>query len=215
MKRKSTFLFLAAVLAAPLASAQITLHNFSAFESPNTFFVGDWELNGDPIGTHSPRASFAQGAGFYTFTGGSNSDSAAAVYFFDTPIDITGHSLLEVSAQLFAGNTASSLTITLFDSLGESAFAVVAPEAFAGLGFTTISTALTFSSGFNSSDLSSFQLSGNVVGGNQTLSLSLDQLSVAVPVPVPEPSTYGALACGFIATLAIARRLRRHVSKYE
>ena len=206
MRTKLTLLCLGAVLATPFASAQIVLHDFAAFESPNTFFVGDWELNGDPIGTHSPRASFAQGAGFYTFAGGSNSDSAAATYFFNTPINIAGYSMLDVSAQLVAGNTAPNLTITLFDSLGESAFAVVSPDTFAGSGFTTISTALTFSSGFNASDLSSFQLSGNIPGGSQTLSLTLDQLSVTA---VPEASTYGALAGVFITALILARRLRR------
>jgi len=212
MRTKLTILFLCTLFATPFASAQLTLNDFSAFESPNTFFAGDWELTGDIAGTHLPRSSFAQGAGFYTFADGSNSDSAAAIYFFDSPINITGYSLLQVSARLFSGNTAPTLTIALFDSLGASAFAVMSTAAFAGPSFTVLSTPLTYSPGFDASDLTSFQLSGSVVGGNQTLSISLDHLSVAAPTvtsPVPESSAYGALSAAFIATLVIARRLRK------
>jgi hypothetical protein len=209
---KSKLLLLSARLAAPFASAQITLNDFSAFASPtNTFFTGDWELTGDPAGSSSPRASFSQGAGFYNFAGGSNADTATAVYFFDAPLNITGLSLLQVSARLVAGNTAPALTITLFDSTGGSAFAVVAPSAFAGAGFTTLSSVLTFS-GFNASDLSSFQLSGNVVNGSNTLNLSIDNLAVAAPrviTPVPEPAAYGALGVVALLTLTSVRRFRR------
>jgi len=210
---KSKLLLLCALLGAPFASAQITLNDFSAFASPtNTFFTGDWELTGDPAGSSSPRASFSQGAGFYNFTGGSNADTATAIYFFDAPVNISGLSLLEVSAHLLVGNTAPALTITLFDSTGGSAFAVVAPSAFAGAGFTTLSAPLTFFD-FNASDLSSFQLSGNVVNGSNPLDLSIDNLAVAAPravVPVPEPAAYGALGVVSLLTLIGVRRFRRN-----
>ena len=204
---KTSLLAAAALLAAPFASAQLTLQNFSAFESANTFFVGDWELNGDAGGTHSPRLSFSQGAGFYTFAGGSDSDTSSAFYFFDGPIDITGLSFLQLSARLEQGNTAPAFTITFFDSLGESASARVSLDTFAETNFSTFATELTFSAGFNTTDLSAFQISGNVIGGDQILGVSLDNL--AVSVPVPEPSTYGLLGGALIGVLIFVRRVRR------
>ncbi len=209
---KSVLLAAVALLALPLARAQLTLHNFSAFESANTVFVGDWELTGDTIGTGSPRSGFAQGAGFYTFAGGSNSDTASAFYFFDAPLNMTGLSLLQVSARLLAGNTAPTFTISLFDSLGESAFAVFSTAAFAGPGFTTLSAALTFSPGFDRADLSSFQISGNVLGGSATLGISLDHLAVAAPralTAVPEPAAYGWVSVAILGGAIVFSRKKR------
>lgn len=211
MKPTLQFLCLGAALTACSASAQISLNNFSSFVSPNTFFTGDWELNGDLGGTNSPRASFSQGAGFYNFTGGSNNADAAAFVFFDTPVDISGNSFLQLSARLAAGNTAPTLTVSLFDSLGGSAFAVLPTSAFAGVGFTTISAPLTFTPGFHANDLTSFALSGNVINGADVFALSVDQLSVAAAAatPVPEASTHGLLASAFLAIGVSVRRLRR------
>ncbi len=200
-----------ALWAAPFAAAQITIENFSAFQSPNTYFLGDWELNGDAGGTNSPRASFSQGAGFYNFAGGSNNDSASAFEFFNAPINITGNSLLQVSAKLLAGNTAPTFTISLFDSIGESAFAVFSTASFSSASFSTITTALTFSPGFDRTDLSSLQISGNVVGGTAKLGLSLDNVAVSAPrilTPVPEPATYGVFAVAGLLALIHRRRIR-------
>jgi hypothetical protein len=207
MKTK-LLLILGTLLTAPFASAQIQLHDFSAFESPtNTFFLGDWELTGDAAGSTSPRASFVQEAGFYTFSGGTDSDMSSAFYFFDSPIDITGHSFLQLTARLETGNTAPAFTITLFDSNAIRATAVVASSTFEETNFSTFFTEFTFSAGFNTSDLAAFQISGNVFGGDQFLNFSVDNL--ALSVPVPEPSTYGLIGGAFIGVLIFARRIRR------
>jgi hypothetical protein len=208
MKLKALLLAVTALIGAPFISAQVVvLHDFSSFESPNTFFVGDWELNGDPAGSNSPLASFSQGAGVYNFVGGSNSDTAAAFHFFETPLDISGFSLLEISARVLPGNTASTFTVSLFDSLGESAFAVFSTGSFAGPGYLTASAVLTFSPGFNLTDLAFFQLSGGVSGGTDTLNLSVNHLNVAVP----EPATYGVFAGLALLALVVAKR-RRQIS---
>lgn len=197
----------AALCAAPFASAQasVSVHDFSAFESPNTFFLSDWELNGDAGGTNSPRATFSQGAGFYNFVGGLNDDASMAFHFFTLPLDITGLTLLEVSAQTLAGNTAPTFTIALFDSLGESAFGTFATAGFLAPGFVTLHTALTFTGGFDATDVSSFLISGNVPGGTATLNLAVDQVSI---VAVPEPSTYGAIAAVMLVGIVAWRRKR-------
>lgn len=200
---------LAALCAAPFASAQasVSVNDFSAFEGPNTYFLSDWELNGDAGGTNSPRATFSQGAGFYNFVGGLNDDASMAFNFFTAPLNITGLTLLEVSAQTLAGNTAPTFTISLFDSLGESAYGTFFTAGFAAGGFVTLHTALTFSGGFDATDVSSFSISGNVGAGNglDTLNLAVNQVSV---VPVPEPSTYGAIAAAMLVGIAILRRKR-------
>ena len=203
---KSILLGAALLASAPFASAQITLHNFSAFLSPDTFFLGNWELTGDPGGTNSPRASFAQVAGAYNFTGGTNADDASALYFFSAPLDISGLTLLQISARLLPGNTAPSFTITLADSSFNTAFAFFSTAAFARPDFTTVSVPLT-SFGFNAHDLASFQISGNIGGGTQLLNLSVDNLAVAAPrlTAVPEPATYDALAA-LVLLGVIARR---------
>lgn len=211
-KLKSFLLASMGLFAASLASAQTTLETFSAFESGNTYFLGNWELNGDAGGTNSPRPSFSQGAGFYNFAGGSNSDTASAFSFFNTAVDITGYSLLEVSAKLLAGNTAPTFTISLFDSLGESAMATFATASFSTAGFTTFSTALVFSPGFDVKDLSSFSISGNVIGGSDVLSFSLDNLAVSAPralTAVPEASTFALFGGLALFVLIGARGFRR------
>lgn len=218
MKLPSSLLLGAALCFAPLASAQLLIHDFASFESPaTTVFVGDWALNGDPVsGDAAPIATFAQGAGSYTFAGGSNADTAGAFYFYAaTPGDLTGLNLLEISAQTLAGNTAATFTVSLFDSLGESAFAVFATADFAGAGFTTVAKALTYSAGFNRNDLASFLITGGVFGGTDALNLAVDNLvAIAPPAagPVPEPSAYGAIAALALLGLAGLRRQRRSAS---
>jgi hypothetical protein len=209
-KLKLSLVAAAALLVAPFASAQLTLQNFSAFESPNTYFIGDWELNSDVAGSNSPRFSFSQGAGFYTFAGGSNSDTSSAFYLFNAPIDITGLSFLQLSARLEAGNMAPEFTVTLFDSFGETAYATLVSSTFSETNFSTFSMELTSSSGFNASDLSAFEISGKTVGGVDLLNISIDNL--AVSVPVPEPSTYGLIGGALMGVLIFVRRLRRNAA---
>lgn len=212
MKSKLPLFLFGLLLAPAFATAQLTLQNFSAFESPDTIFVGSWEANGDPIGTTSPRSTFSQGSGFYTFTGGTNADTAGVFYFFSAPRDITGLSLLEVSAHLLLGDVAPNFTVSLFDSLGESAFATFSVGNFTGVGFSTARTALTFSAGFDPADVSSFLISGGVVGGSASFDLAFDNLAVVAPRQigaVPEPSTYGIAMLGLLGgVIAFGRRRR-------
>ena len=213
MKLKSLLLPVALLCGASFASAQqVVLHDFSAFESPaTTVFMGDWAANGDPFGGDAtPIAGFSQGAGVYNISGGTNADTAGAFYFFSAPPgDLTGYSLLEVSAGLLAGNTAPTFTVSLFDANNESAFAVFLATTFAGPGLTTYGAELTFSPGFDATTLTSFQITGGVLGGTDALNISLDQLAVTNASPIPEPATYGLFAGLVALAVALARRRRR------
>ena len=210
MKLKSSLLFAAALWSASFAAAQVTLHDFTAFESPATVFVGDWALNGDPIGGDAtPIASFSQGAGFYNFVGGTNADTAGAYHFLSgSPGDLTTYGLLQISAQLLDGNTAGSFAVTLLNfGSGESAIAVFDPADFAGAGFTTVTAALSFSGSFDPTAVDAI-LIGGVSGGTGTLNLSVDHLAAAAPTPVPEPATYGLFAALVLGALIAHRRGR-------
>lgn len=209
MKLTTSLLLLGAALAvAPIASAQLSLHNFSAFEDPaTTVFLGDWAANGDPIsGDVAPIATFAQAAGSYHFIGGTNADTAGAFYFYaSNPGDLTGLGSLDLSARLLAANAAPTITISLFDSSGESAFAVFATSSFTTGGFSTVKAVLTTSAGFNAADLAFFQITGGVFGGTDALNIALDSL---VAAPVPEPATWGLFGVAALLALAAVRRQR-------
>lgn len=209
---KSAWLAAAFLLATPFAQAQLTLQNFSAFESADTSFFGTWELNGDPTGTNSPRSTFSQGSGFYIFTGGTNGDTSGAFYSFSAPRDITGFTLLEVSAHMLLGNVAPAFTVSLFDSFGGSASAAFSLANFTGVGFSTVQTPLIFSPNFDRSSVLYFQLSGEAFGGIARFDVALDNLAAVAPrqiVAVPEPSTYGlAMVTLLGGVIAFSRRRR-------
>lgn len=198
---------IAALGAAPIASATaIVLHDFSAFESANTFFLGDWELNGEPGGTNAPRAGFTQGTGAYLFTGGTNEASSGAAHFLGTFLDATGLPELTLTAKRLAANAATGFTIALFDSsYVETAYATFAAADFSTADFTTVRATLTFSAGFNPLELAAFQVSGGVLGGADSFDFAFDTLAVSAPDPgtgVPDTMPVSlalALALGGVA----------------
>jgi hypothetical protein len=213
MNAHKAFLLLA-LLSAPFAPAQVTLHDFTAFESPDTtFFFGNWEATGDTGGSSSPRTGFTQGIGVYNFAGGSNDSSASAQYFYLAPINISGFSLLQVSAELLAGNTAPNFEITLFDDIGHGVTASFATSSLSLVSVTTLTANLDFAvANFDPTHLAGFQIGGGVFGGTDTLSFALDRLAVAAPVSaVPEPATYGVFAALALVGLVGCRRLRSRV----
>jgi len=205
MNMKASFLLAVTLCAAPFASAQLTLHDFTQFESPNAYFMGDWALN-EPSGDLSPLATFSQGAGIYNFVGGTNADTSGAFFFYNTPLHITGLNTLQITGKRLTGSTADTFTVALYDSSNESAFAVFSLADFSSTDFIGVAADLTYTPGFNQADLSSFQITGGIVNGTHALNISLDHLAATA---IPEPSTYSLLGGLLVLGLAIVRRLRR------
>jgi hypothetical protein len=208
-KRTSALLVAAFLGAITLLRAQV-LETFSSFQSPNTLFYGDWSSTGDPfVGSLTPVATFSQGGGFYNFAEASNADSAYVERAFTSSVNLGANSLLTLSLRLLDGNTADSLTVTLFDAGFNTASASFQTSDFSAAGFTARSIAFTTDGSFNASAVAAFRLSGNDPFASGTLSVALDDLSVTGAVrAVPEPSTYGAFAALALVGLVTSKRLR-------
>ena len=190
------------------------LENFSSFESASTLFYGDWSSTGDLFtGETTPTASFAQDAGFYSFTSTSNVDTAFAELTFASSFNLGSNNQLSLSLRLLDDNTAGGLTVTLFDAGFNTAAATFALSDFTTADFTTVNVAFTAFAGFDQSDVTGFRLSGNDPFGSGVFSVAMDHLDVTraistPPAAVPEPGTYGLLAGSVLAGLVVWRRRR-------
>jgi hypothetical protein len=207
-------LFIAVLLAgANSAPAQVTLENFSSFESANTLFFGDWSNSGDPfVGDLSPASTFSQGAGFYNLASVTNADSSFVERSFTAPVNLGSNNLLSLSLRLLEDNTAESITVFLFDAGFHTAFATFQNNAFSTTTFIQQSVAFTADAGFSSSAVTSFRISGNDPFASGILSVALNDLAATDgrPIPaVPEPSAYGLLAALFLLALVYTRRFHR------
>jgi hypothetical protein len=195
------------------AHAQVTLENFSSFQSATTLFYGDWSSTGDPFsGSTTPIASFTQGLGVYNLVDATNADSAFVERTFGSLVNIGTNNLLSLSLKLLAGNTADTFTVTLTDNSGNSAVsATFLTSSFTTAGFTTVSVAFGGDFLFDPTAVSSFRISGTDPLGGGTFSLALNDLSATGARPltaVPEPSTYGALGAAALLALVALRRRR-------
>ena len=213
---RSLLLAAATALGATALPAQLTLENFSAFQSANTFFYGDW-ANADPFGDLAPAATFSQAVGSYKFAGAANADSASAERAFAAPLNLAGYDLLAVSVRLLSDNAAESFTVFLVDANYDTAFATFQTGAFSTGSFTVASLAFTASGSFDLAAVTAFRLSGNDPFGGPVLSVDFDTLGLARSVvtpppannPVPEPATYGLAAAAGMVALVFARRRAR------
>lgn len=199
-----TKLFVASLLVVSGAQAQVTLNDFSAVLNPNlTFFYGSWEATGSTDGSSNPNAAFTQGTGLYEISAANATDSADSKleFFYETPLNIGTNMYLAVTAAELATNLASSFQITLVDSLGRTAYAAFAIDTFLVGSYTSQVAPITMQSGFNSSSIDSFFISGGQPGSTIRFNVGFDHISAVSAIP--EPSTYAALlalaALGFVA----------------
>lgn len=159
-------------LVAP-ALAQVSLDDFSAAQPT---FLGDW--SGTP------------GVGVYSFVGSTDDTMGAE---FTGAWNLAGYDALAFTAQIDAGtNTASSFSITLLDSHGESATGTFLVSSFDSANLATVQAALTPSGGFDFANVTSWRLGGGEFLGTATLALTAGQLSAVSAVP--EPAAAAALA---------------------
>jgi hypothetical protein len=189
------------------------LQNFSnpVVDLNLNWFYGSWEATGDTGGSVNPNSQFTQGTGVYNITGTSaivptNSADSKLEFFNASPISIGSNTYLSVTAQTLSTNSAgaTSFAVFLVDSNDHTAFASFGTAAFPTGSYTTISGALTFGNGFNSTSITSIIITGGIPGGTDRFNVSFDNVSA-----VPEPSTYAALMGAAAMGLAVVWRKKR------
>ena len=200
---------LAVVGCAPLLRAQL-VSDFSNFADGNHTFLGSWAANGNTIlGDTTPIGSFSQGTGVYNFTGGDNSDSSGAEYFFLSGyLDLSGSDALALTLELLpaTGTPATSLTVSIYDQNSNGAHASFQLSDFNSSTFTTSTVQWIADLNFDPSKIAYFLISGDTINGSSSVDIAVDNLA-AVTV-VPEPGTYAAIA-GVAALGLVAWRRRR------
>lgn len=197
---------LGSLLSLGTISAQVVLQDFSSTVTANTYFYGTWEASGNTSGTNSPNASFSQGSGVYNIdaTNATNADNSKIEFFYSPNTSISSFTQLTVIAQALTNNAATSFQVILLDSGAKTATATFNASSFLVGSYSTASSALTFSSGFNTAAIDSMIITGAIPSGTARFNFSFDNISATA---VPEPSTYAALA-GCLALGLVAWRRR-------
>lgn len=205
-----TLCIVGAIGCAPLMRAQL-VNDFSNFADGNQAFLGTWAANGDPFfGDLNPIGSFTQGTGVYNFTGGDNSFSSGAEYFFTSNLDLSSSNALALTLELLPSTStpAGSLTVTLYDLNSIGASATFQLSDFNASTYTTGTVVFTPDAGFDATQVAYVLITGNDPVGGSSIDISVDNLAAVSTTAVPEPGTYAALA-GAAALGLVAWRRRR------
>jgi len=208
-------LFLALLCWGASARAQVLIQDFSQVIDPTyTAFWGTWNATGAASGTASPNANFVQGAGVFDITGTTglvptNGAGSKLEIFNPTPLSIGSLTFLSVSARVLATNdvNATSFTVTLIDTDGNSAFSTFSTFDFGTGGYATLTAPITFLNGFLATSIDEMIISGNQPSGTARFNVSFNAISaVASSSAIPEPGICAALAGVFALGFAVWRR---------
>lgn len=187
------FILAALLLGASHLSAQVTLDTFDLGSSTGSVNTStSWNNN---VTTSST---------FITVGGTANDDSGWSVA--NLTLNGSAYSYVAITARLESGNAASLLKVTFEDDAFEALTVQVATSSFTTGAFTTVYIPVTWTSPFNASAISGWNIGGGAASpGLAAFRMSFENLSLSATngTPIPEPSTYaaifGALALGFVA----------------
>lgn len=191
-----------------------TLDSFTDFVGSPTqlaYFADTWTSDPD---LQTPRVSFTQESGFYSFSGGTNSsDSFVDKYLNDefTNISFGNINTLTLTAKILANNAAASFVIILNDGTGREAVASFLTSQFNSSTFTTQSVQLLSNNGFNftTASVQYYRITGDIPGGTQQLNIAMDNIDVSFQA-IPEPATFATLfGLGAVGYVGLRRRPRK------
>ena len=167
--------------------------------------------NGDLTGTFSNTWSGALVQnGSYATVGSPATDFGDYRSLTFSAVDITGQSLVTITAKLESGNTATGFTVNLISGSGSAAAtAYFDASLFNSGGFTTASTSWVDAGTFNSTSLRAWQITGGSPASNTTFRMSFDALSVAAAA-IPEPATYAGLLGAAVLAGAFWHKRRKN-----
>ena len=191
MNKLATSLFLSITLLAVSASAQIVLDTFNSGAATGSVRAGStWVGN------------VTQNTTTITVGGTAKDDNGWGVTGLS--LNATGLTNLFVTAQLEAGNAATSFVIQFEDvSLNTQVFSV-SSAAFTVGSLTTVNIPINFTGPFNRANISGWNIGGGSTG-ILAFNFTFDNLLLSIP----EPSTYGLLALGLGVVLVPVLRRRR------
>jgi hypothetical protein len=191
--KSSTKLFtvlMAAVIAIPAFAQTYVLDNFNSGTATGAVDTGT-----------SWNGQITQNATTLTVGGTAKSDSGW-FYNFALPVDLTGYSLLEITAQRDSGHATGFLAVTFSDDTGSGFQTIYFDTNLFAIGAQTTVT-LPVAWTIDSTIIAGWNIGGGETSpGTTAFRMTFDNMALT-NAAIPEPSTYaailGAMALGFVA----------------
>lgn len=190
------FTFLSALIGSR-AGAQIVLDDFT---------TGTQTGEGSAVAGGSWVGQVTQNATTITVAGTAHDDNGWGVTNLVSVLDLSLMNTVRITAQLDAGNTATSFNIQFFDTgLGGQAFSISSSAFVTGV-MTTVNIPVTWLSGIDPTQINGWTIGGgNSITTGPDFRMTIDQVALTTSA-VPEPSTYAAIVGALALGLGVWRR---------
>lgn len=206
MNKLAASIFVSLTVLAASASAQIVLDTFNS-GATGSVTLPPPPTPPDPWGVRAGTSwvgNITQNSTTITIGGTAKDDNGWGVTGLN--LNATGLTNLFVTAQLEAGNAATSFTIQFEDAALSTQVFSVSSTAFTVGSMTTVNIPVAF----NLRAFDAAHISGWNIGGGSTGILAFNFTFDNLLLSVPEPSTYALLALGLgVVLVPVLRRRRR------
>ena len=183
------------LLFAPLVGIAETISNFNTSDN-----IGSSIFNDTWVGQYSDGGTFGS-------IGGTATDFGSFINILEAPVSIGGDTHINLTARLDSGNSATGVTVVLYNDFENYAYANFSSSLLT-TNFTTLSVEFVAVGTFDASNVIAFGLSGGSPASTTNFRMSFDGISTSA---IPEPSTAAALL-GVAAIGFCGLRRRRRVA---